>query len=229
MVWSLKPFRRGFLQAIGATAPKTGDLTPWLESDEADDLNLIRALVRRSVLSTHRRHLLWHGLKKVAYFRRRDEREWQPVKYSWSGTRARTVVKPMEAKLREGHTAYRHDAAYLQVRRLAGSWYLQVKPTYLFTWDGHQLSGHHDSYLSGIKKIETHPAVSQALRMWEHLLIERLQIDERPGPLGLGGLVQTRAPVSITDKAWKPLKAEDLGFADRADDDLTLFGPEDPA
>ena len=89
----------------------------------------------------------------------------------------RAVVAPQQAKTRDGFTGYRHDAAELDVRRLDGEWFLQIRPTYLFTWDGERVSGHHESALSAIKKLDRHSTVSQMLRMWQHLFVERLTLD----------------------------------------------------
>jgi hypothetical protein len=101
---------------------------------------------------------------------------------------------------------------------------LQAKPTYLFTWDGYRVSGHHDEALSGIKRRETHPAVSQALRMWEQCLVERLSIHGGVSPLTLHRLQAVTSPRSFQDSAWKPLVARDLGI--HGDPELTLFDPD---
>jgi hypothetical protein len=222
-VWSLSPFRDGFLEAIGAEAPKRGALQPWLASDQRTDLNLVRDLVRRTVLSTHHRWLVWHHEKRVAYFRLRGEpEEWKSVAYRWSKGPGRTVVSPQQAKTREGFTGYRHDAAEIAVRRCDGRWYVEVRPTYLFTWDGFKVSSHHDSALSTIKKSETHPAVSQALRMWAHLLGEKLALDSSGRePIALGPLVDVTSPRSIVDKTWKRVTAKELGYSGSGE--LTLF------
>jgi hypothetical protein len=226
-VWSLSPFRQGFLAAIGAADEKRGPLVPWLTSSEPQDLNLVRDLVRRSLLSTYHRHLVWHHAKRVAYFRLEAEPDaWQPVVYRWTKGPGRTVVSPQRAKTREGFTSYRHDAAEIAVRRLETRWYIQVRPTYLFTWDGSQVSGHHDSALAAIKRMETHPAVSQALRMWAHLLVERIALGAQyQEPFVLGPLAEVRSPRSIIDAGWRRVSARELGYAD--DDALTLFAPED--
>jgi hypothetical protein len=84
-------------------------------------------------------------------------------------TGLRTVVAPQMAKTREGYTGYRHDAAELAVRRLRGLWYVQLNPTYLFTWDGNKLSRHHASALKEVKEIETHPASARRTRMSQFL------------------------------------------------------------
>ncbi|MGO9901253.1 MAG: DUF4365 domain-containing protein [Solirubrobacteraceae bacterium] len=167
-VWSLTPIADDFVSAIGAGCVIEGPLEPWLDSTEPSDLNLVRDLVRRSVVDQNRRWITWHGPLRLMYFRRAST-ERKSVTYRWASRRGgRTVVVAQTSK-EDGHfTGYRHDAATIATRRLSGSWFLQLRPTCLFTWDGHQVSGHHDSALAGIKRIETHPAVSQALRMWEH-------------------------------------------------------------
>jgi Domain of unknown function (DUF4365) len=230
LIWSLSPMRSEFLRAIGASEPKAGPLAPWLDSGQAQDQNLIRDLTRRRLLSAHHRRIAWHREKHLAYFRLAGlAQEWKPVVYNLAGRPGRTVVSPQEAKTREGHTGYRHDAASITVRRLQGQWYVQVRPTYLFTWDGKQISGHSDSALATIKRIETHPAVSQALRMWAHLLVERLTLESDAGqqPFSLGPLLSASSPRSIIDRSWKKVSASELGFAGA--DELTLFDREDLA
>lgn len=225
MVWSLGPFRAGFLDAIGATAEKRSALEMWFGSDAAPDLNLIRDLVRRRVISDHHQHLLWHYEKRLVFFRLRYPPDaWKPVSFKWSRGAGRTVVSPRESTTHDGYSGYRHDAAELGVRRIGRRWFVQVKPTYLFTWDGYQVSGHHDEALSGIKRRETHPAVSQALRMWEHCLVEKLRITGGASPMTLHRLQTVTSPRSFQDGAWKSVSARDLGI--HRDPELALFDPD---
>lgn len=223
-VWSLTPFAAEFVEAIGARDIREGALDPWLDSDEHSDTSLVRDLVRRWLVSHHHRWLTWHREQRLAYFRRRRP-DWQPVTYLWAGPPGRTVVAPQQSKTRDGYTGYRHDAAGLTVRRVGCRWFLQVRPTYIFTWDGRQLSGHHESALSTIKRLETHPAVSQAVRMWAHLLEHRPQLDASDPPVALGPLVALLSPRSAQDNAWKLLSPADLGRVEPTllAEDLTLF------
>jgi hypothetical protein len=226
-LWSLAPFREGFLAAIDAGDSKDGPLAPWLESTQASDLDLMRELVRRAVLSANHNWIAWHSGKDIAYFRLRTPAdEWRPRVYRWTKGPGRTVVAPQEAKKRDGYTGYRHDAAEIAIRKLGAGWYVEVHPTYLFTWDGVKVSRHHASALKKIKELETHPAVSQALRMWEHLLKERMTLDDRQDePLALGALVSATAPVGIADSTWRPVTPAELGYS-HDPDALTLFDPD---
>jgi hypothetical protein len=113
MVWSLGPFRVGFLDAIGAGVTKRSSLEMWLNSDAIQDLNLIRDLVRRRVVSDHHQHLLWHYEKRLAYFRLRHPPDaWRAVSFKWSRGAGRTVVSPRESTSHEGYSGYRRRRAH---------------------------------------------------------------------------------------------------------------------
>ncbi len=224
-VWSLRELTPEFLRAVGASDPKSGALADWTDSGQESDLNLIRQLVRHDLIDRHSHWLRWHAFKKVAYFRRRAAQE--SVTYAWATKPGRAVVAAQFAK-DDGHfTGYRHDASRLHVRRLDGQFYLEVSPTYLFTWDGKQVSGHHETALSGIHRLDRHATVSQMLRMWATLLTDDSTIDQQAQPYTVGGLVEVRIPQGITDVRWKQVSAEDLGFAGEpegvGDDELRLF------
>jgi hypothetical protein len=208
-VWSLRELSAAFVSAIGATDRKASRLDDALASTESADLNLLRQLVRHDLIDRHSYWLRWHALKRCAYFRHRGEQE--SVSFAWATKPGRTVVAAQFAKT-DGHfTGYRHDAARLHLRRLDGDLYLEVAPTYVFTWDGKQLSGHHDSALAGILRKDRHTSVSQMLRMWATLLKDERTIDGHEHPFTLAGLVEVRVPESIPDKGGKQVSPEDLG------------------
>jgi len=228
-VWSLTPFDDRFLAAIGASGETDQALTEFLSSEDRDDLNVVRELVRRSILESQRRWLLWHQQRQVAYFRRKPQ-DHVEVRYAWSTGRGRAVVSPRWAKGDEHFTGYRHDAADLAVRRLDREWFLQINPTYLFTWDGRQLSGHHDRALAGIKKRDRHATVSQMLRLWEHLLTGQLTLDnpQADKAFALQRLAEVRTPVGINDASWRRVSpAEAVGDDDPQLSIYALEGVDD--
>jgi len=223
-IWSLREFRAELVDEARATDLKQGSLEGWRESDQPSDLNMVRELVRRDLMVQHRAWIEWHDWKRVAYFKRAQP-DWEPVYYVWTTGSGRAVVAPQEAKTRDGYTSYRHDAAELDVRRLDGVWYVQIRPTYLFTWDGQQVSGHHDSALKAIKKLDRHSTVSQMLRMWQHLFVERLTLgaDGEEAPFSLGSLVDCDAPRSIVDKTWLRIAASDADADADEDAQQSIF------
>ena len=203
--WSFSDIHEAFLEAIGASDIQCESLNDKVASASADDQNLLKDLVPRAVVE-RTAPLAWHSYKKLAYFQIEGEQE--DVRYAWSSGPGRTVVSVQFAKVGDRHfTGYRHDAAELLPRKCGDSWFLQVSPTYLFTWNGRQISGHHDSALAGIKKLEKHRAVSNALRMWEHLLLERLTLEQPQGDadFSLGRLVSVEVEAGINEKSWEKL------------------------
>ena len=142
------------------------------------------------------------------------------------------MVKARESLRHEGLSGYRHEAAALGVRRLSGQHVLSVSPTYLFTFDGRQLSSFHAEALKKMKAQDRAAAVSQQLRMWESLLCEKGQLAADTVPFALGRLLEVEIPVRPPEQAWLEAPADlidnDLEIeADEPDDVLTLF--DDPA
>ncbi len=208
-LWSLRPLSDALIREARLTELKEGSLEPFRTSREQADLNLVRELVRREIAMRHREKLLWNARKEVVYFKR-GPGDWEAINYIWSSGGGRAVVSPQAAKTREGFTGYRHDAAHIDVRRLEGDWYVQIRPSYLFTWDGVRVSRHHHAALSKIKRTEKHSSVSQMLRMWQHLFVERLTLEASEAePFELGPLVELQVSRSIIDKTWQQLGASD--------------------
>lgn len=227
--WALEPFAERDLATLRASDPQEHVLGNWLGSDERDDTNLVRELVRRTLVAQRSRWILWREGREIAYFRCK-ETGWNSVHYARTRGKGRAVVTPQKAKTREGYTGFRHDAAHIVVRRLDGRWYVQITPTYLFTWDGRKISGHHASALKGIKKLDKHATVSQMLRLWEHLLVERLTMDDEldRDAFLLGELASVRVPVSIDQKAWQRILPSDVMGEDARQGSL-FDSPDKPA
>jgi len=203
--WSLEPFDPAFVEAIGGAGLSTQPLAPVLVGEDPDATNILKELVVRAI-AARAPELRWHAFKRVAYFSRHGEQE--DVQHSWSKGLPKTVVFANFSKDEDKHfTGYRHDAADLRVRDLGEQWAVQIAPTYLFTWDGKQISGHHHQALAGIKRFDKHRAVSASLRMWERLLVDDQTLTHQGGHHGFGldWLLTVPVPLSIDENAWKKL------------------------
>jgi hypothetical protein len=226
-LWSLVPFEQPFLEAIGVEAsPDVVSLASFTGSDEPDRINLLAELVRKALVSMHHAQLRWSPVAKVAYFKLYSD---QPSrKFKWGSGSGRSVVKARASLRHEGLSGYRHEAAELHVRRLGREQFLSITPTYLFTYDGRQLSSFHAAALKKMKAQDRAAAVSQQLRMWEFLLRERGELGETGGPFRLGALLEVQLPARPPERSWTVAPADlvdDLdGVPEKADDALTLFG-----
>src|SRR5262249_18828198 len=72
---------------------------------------------------------------------------------------------------------YRHSAFQGRFLRFEDQWYLEVTPTYHFTWDGVRPDLFGGERLKKIKEFENNEAVMGQFVMWRHYLLRRSQGD----------------------------------------------------
>jgi hypothetical protein len=111
-----------------------------------------------------------------------------------------------------------------QFRRLDAQWYLEITPTYRFTFDGLHLDRFHEERLSTIKRIEGNRAVLSAVLFWAHFLRgERHLFDQgqTPALLRFGDLLSFGATSGLDDARWSDSQSE----SQPADDRATAFLP----
>ncbi len=102
---------------------------------------------------------------------------------------------------------YRHSAFEGRFVQYAGTWFLQITPTYHFTRDGDRLSRYAPDLLSGIKRLENNQAVHGQVVMWAHILTARSLFDTGPEFLDFAALQQFHLDAGLDDDAW--IKRED--------------------
>lgn len=226
-LWSLTEFEPRFLDAIGVDdEPDLLTLKSYTGSDDRDRINLLAEIVRKTLISTHHAQLRWSPAARVAYFKLYSD---QPErKFKWGRGSGRTVVKARQSLRHEGLSGYRHEAAGIYIKKLGSEMFVAVTPTYLFTYDGRQMSSFHSEALKKMKAQDRAAAVSQQLRMWEYLLAERGQLGAPNGAFRLGELVEVQLPVRPPERAWMVAPADLADDDSDTDDDrlggeLTLF------
>jgi len=157
-----------------------------------------------------------------------------PVKRFYRSVKRRsamTVVMKYKRKSRDGRefTWLRHLAFRRQFRLFEERWYLEITPTYVFTWDGVHLDRFHEQRLKRIKIIEGNRAVLAAVLFWSDYLKARkdLLYTSSPQKLSFGELASTDICVGLDDAAWGSDGDAALEkSADQPDDLLSLLpGP----
>ena len=131
------------------------------------------------------------------------------------------VVQKYEGENADGERFVwlRHLAFRPRFKCFDGQWYLEVTPTYVFTWDGDRLYNFHEEWLSRIKQFERNRAVLSALLLWaDYLGNESQDLFSNP-TLEFGPPVTVELPVGIDDetKNTEDVDVEDL---------FSLFGKE---
>jgi hypothetical protein len=132
-----------------------------------------------------------------------------PLKWNYRSLKRRssmTVVMKYSKKSRDGRqfTWLRHLAFRRQFRLFEEQWYLEITPTYVFTWDGVHLDRFHEQRLRKIKLIEKNRAVLAAIVFWSDYLKtkEDLLYSSTTRKLKFGELAETTLEVGIDDTGW---------------------------
>jgi nucleoside phosphorylase len=115
----------------------------------------------------------YHSDLDVFAFMGRTEEGPRRLKYPNLKVRSTsTVVSHYESTSKDGRkfTYYRHNAFQGRFRWLGEKWYLEITPTYRFTFNGKDLDRFHEMRLSGIKRIEKNRSVLSQLLIWQAIL-----------------------------------------------------------
>lgn len=147
----------------------------WATSDDPDRLRLFVQLLNNALRDDL-------DFKDVWFFS--DDRIYafaghldaEPRQYRYQNIRQRsaiTVVSHYTHQAKDGSTYpyLRHLAFAGRFRRVDGTFYLEVTPTYRFTTDGKHKDRFHDDRLSGIKRLERNRAVLSQVRLWNDVLV----------------------------------------------------------
>jgi len=136
-----------------------------------------------------------------------------------------TVVKRFGRSTDDGRTysRIRHLAFRARFRRLVDKWYLEITPTYRFTWNGTALDRFHAEWLSGIKRMEGNRAVLSHVMLWADLLARPEFTPPHRPTLGFRPPESFKASVGIDDVGWSARDPEPP--LDDADNEELLLLP----
>ena len=113
---------------------------------------------------------------------------------------------------------YKHYAFQGRMRRFANKWFFELTPTFHFTEDGRIPHPNADVLLSGIKRMERHPAVLGAFLTWKELLTENTLFNFKYRFLTVLAPEALVIDRGIDDRAWRPLVATDEDVLAAIDD-----------
>lgn len=141
------------------------------------------------------------------YIFRRPAGELRPFSVRYQATPSRESTRDVFIELTNRKTGkvscYRHDAFEGFFRRLDGSGYLEINPTYVFTTDGERMSLFQSDQLAQIKRFERNPDVRRQVLMWATQLGRGEDLVTPPFPLLVfGELATLDLQKGIDDEAW---------------------------
>jgi hypothetical protein len=116
--------------------------------------------------------------------------------------RTRGLVTPLGGKAK----GYKHCAFKSEFEMIEGRWYMQISPTYFYTYDGRRKKYNADEFLSRMKRLERNKAVFSQLRLWEEFLCDSGGKDlVSPGysHIAFGPLAFFNIGRSVPDSLWR--------------------------
>lgn len=187
------------------------DTTEWADSDEPSVLRDFVQLLRVTLAEK-----LWPAVeyKKGGYYFFAPTSDLSPRKIQYRSIEQkthRTVFQGYPKKDRSTEMSYfRHSAFFGDFKRYDGVWYLEITPTYRYTWDGYDSYWNDEALLTRIKQMERNPAVVGQVVMWADYLKEKEDLFTRAYPfLTFGSLLTFDLNAGINDKVWLPNEEND--------------------
>lgn len=198
----------------------------WSQADDADRSRDFVQLLSQALRSMVREDLDYN--KRGEYFFFRPTKSLVERTFSYPAlqrTTDRAVFGAHSGK--DGRVSYyRHSAFNDRFHRFGGQWYLEITPTYHFTYDGFRPHHRAEELLKGIKRIEGHDAVRGQVIMWAAFLTPRADLlRDDPYPfLGYWDLERFEAESGVLDSEWNANrsagKQESLDEDERHDSDV---------
>jgi nucleoside phosphorylase len=183
----------------------------WAFSDNENKrrlfVHLLNAALREDLWCQGVRY---HGDQDVYAFMGRPDEAPRRLKYANVKVRSTaTVVSHYEIKPKngKGYKYLRHAAFQSRFRWLGAQWYLEITPTYRFTYNGKDLDKYHESRLSGIKRIERNRSVLSQLLLWQAVLRAPWTRSDRLRLLEFAPLVAFRFSSGVDESSLTALDA----------------------
>jgi hypothetical protein len=185
----------------------------WAYSDDPDKLRDFVQLLNRCLKEkTWHSGLKWSDRCECYYFKSTQDLSPRRVRYpSFKEMTSRQVFRGYQKRGDPTQVNYyRHSAFKPQFLRHEGEWYLEITPTYYFTWDGIHLDEFYENKLKKIKMLERNLAVIGQVFMWVDYLSRRKNMFTDPYPfLIMGEHIVWEFEHGIPDDVWLPNEDEE--------------------
>jgi hypothetical protein len=187
-----------------------GDAEPfptarWALSEDPNLTYRFGELLRRTLLQHVKRDLCWQPKRRCFYFKAPGDlagnrfiagARKQPRQVVW-------VERFTDDDGVERISYIRHHAFYPRFFRLGDAWYLGVRPTYYYSFDGEHESRRADVLAAGLKRREKNGAVLGSFRMWERWLTKPPSLlGEEPPLLVFGPAETVHVDRTLDEKRW---------------------------
>lgn len=194
-----------WLQICDPGGSEDFDASEWAYTSDKDRSRQFVQLLNNTLRSQLYPEVQWHPAL-VCYMFAADSAT-APIKKSYRSLRHKTQVTVVSkyVKTNKGGKKFvtlRHLSFRGQFKLFEGQWYLEISPTYVFTWNGKNQDRFHESKLSKIKRIEGNRAVLSHVLLWAQTLAQAGDLFRPTPSLRFGELLEHELPVGFNDKEW---------------------------
>lgn len=197
------------------------DTDAWAYSDDIDKQKEFVWLLNKALETRIQDELKYDREKGYYYFRATPTLEKKSFPYfSLKKQTKRDVFVPYGKKANGQPSYYRHSAFKGYFIRYEKQWYLEITPTYHFTWDGYGLDQFYEERLTKIKQLEKNPAVVGQIIMWARYLSQSGDMFKPDYPfLKFSDLMKFDTHVGINDKVWLTTEVDSISEDPDIEDD----------
>lgn len=203
------------------------DSYEWALSNDDDKKRVFVELLNRCLDTRLRKHGCSYNKKYECYYiwatRGLTTREFSYKSHKQKAKRE--VFGPYGSKTAEGRIAYyRHSAFEGHFLRIDKKWFLEINPTYVFTFDGYSESKYFADRLSTIKRLEKNDAVVGQVIMWSRFLTQGSTLFKPEYKLlRFGKLLIFETDCPINDKIWLERRDPEVEEISEDDNELGFF------
>jgi hypothetical protein len=181
-------------------------LEDWAYSESHDERRQFVQLMRFCLKERlYRARVRFHNDLGHYYFQATKNKGDRKIRYREGGAPV-TVFYGWCPKDTATPVFYRHSAMRSEWRYFDGRWYLEVTPTYHYTWNGWDLDPRYEKRLRKIKEREGNRDVLSQLLVWAHTLQQESPLLGTYPFLRFGEPASFDVDVGIDDEAWKKAK-----------------------
>lgn len=174
------------------------DSCEWADSDDPVKQHEFAELLRRALGEKVRDRLDYDRVQRLFYFRAPDDLS--DVRLA-GGRRAFHAYPKRQG---EGYSFCRHFGFRAQFMRLDGAWYLEIRPQYRFTGDGHRAAKFESENISKLKRMQHNDAVRQEVQAIATFLTEPASLLTPEYQLiTFGELLRFEVEFGFDETAWR--------------------------
>ncbi len=194
--------------AVDKGTIEENDSSEYYLADE-DKLKIFKNILRNSLIQDcYFKDLEWVNKKGIIRFKI-DKKNKGPKAVSWVAINKakKTVIFELRNKIENHVICYKHLAFKPSFELLNNDWFLVINSTWSFTNPGgRKRSRFEESYLSGIKRLESNKSVYYFYRFWSYYLRYEDLFSNKNIILKLNEFKPIAFTPKLNDEKWLPVK-----------------------